>query len=54
MRYLILLAVILAAIAVVYIGFSRWGKMMRKDKSLEYRVRKEGPQDLIDGEDDED
>ena len=51
MTRILILAVIFVAIAVVYIGFRRWGKMMRKDKSLEYRVRKQGPEDLMDDED---
>ncbi len=54
MHLIWILAAILAVIAVVYIGFRRWGEMMRKDKSLQYRVRKRGPEDLIDGDEDED
>ena len=54
MKWLLILVMILAVIAVVYIGFHRWGKMMRKDKSLKYRVRRKGPEGLIDDDDDED
>ena len=51
MNWMWMLAAILAVIAVVYIGFRRWGKMMRQDKALGYSVTKEGPEDLIDEED---
>ena len=52
MNWMLMLAAILAVAAVVYIGFRRWGKMMRQDKALGYRVSKEGPEDLIDDEED--
>ena len=46
-----LMLVILVVIAVVYIGFHRWGKMMRKDKSFNYLARKNGLEDPMDDED---
>ncbi len=52
MSWIWMLAAILAVIAVVYIGFRRWRDIMRKDKSLGYRVRKGGPEDLMDDDED--
>ena len=54
MNWLLILAAILAVIALVYVGFRKWGKMMQKDKSLKYRVRRKGPEGLVDDGDDED